>query len=91
MICYIIEVDSPNIITHNKYHKCVIRYLLTKYFTMHFVLHGICNRVTNFKKYHVFTILSPKIVFERTQIACSLIMKFSVFMSYFICILQENF
>ena len=36
---------------------------------------------------HVFTILNPKIVFEETQMTCSLIMKSSAFMSYFICIL----
>jgi hypothetical protein len=36
MTCYIIEVDSLNIITHNKYYKYVIRQFFTKYFKMHF-------------------------------------------------------
>ena len=48
---------------------------------------GNRNRVTNFEKYHVFTILNPKNVFEKIQIACSLIIKSSTFISYFICIL----
>ena len=54
---------------------------------MHFELHGTRNRVTNFKKVHIFTTLSSKIVFEKTQTVCSLIMKSGVFMLYFIYIL----
>ena len=42
---------------------------------MHFELHITHNRVTNFEKVHVFTTLNPKIVFKKTQTACSLIMK----------------
>ena len=54
---------------------------------MHFELHTIRNPITNFKKVHVFTTLSPKIMFEKTQTAYSLIMKSDAFMSYFIYIL----
>ena len=39
---------------------------------MHFKLYGTCNHVTNFEKGHIFTTLSPKIMFEKTQTACSL-------------------
>jgi hypothetical protein len=79
MTCYIIEVDAPNIITHNKYYKCVTRSFLTKSkCTSNCTGHR--NRVTNFKKFQVFTTLSPKFVFENTQIACSLIMKYGAFM-----------
>jgi hypothetical protein len=49
MTRYIIEVDSPNIIAHNKYYKCV----------------GTSYRVSNFEKGHVFTTLSAKITFEK--------------------------
>ena len=49
------------------------------------------NYVTNFEKVQVFTTLSPKIMFDKTQITCSLIMKFGTFMSYFTWILEENF
>ncbi len=38
---------------------------------MHFELHWTGNRVTNFEKIHGFTTLSSKIVFEKTQTACS--------------------
>jgi hypothetical protein len=48
---------------------------------------GYRNRVTNFEKCHVFTTLSKKIVFEKIQTVCSLIMKSGAFMSYFIYIL----
>ena len=34
---------------------------------MHFELHGTRNHVTNFEKGHIFTTLSPKIVFEKTK------------------------
>ena len=54
---------------------------------MHFELHRTRNRVTNFEKVHVFITLNSKIVFEKTQITCSLIMKSGAFMSYFIYIL----
>ena len=54
---------------------------------MHFELHKTRNRVTNFEKVYVFMTLNLKIVFEKTQTACSLIMKSSAFMSYFIYIL----
>jgi hypothetical protein len=34
------------------------------------------------KKCHVFMVLNPKIVFEKIQTACFLIMKYSAFMLY---------
>ena len=58
---------------------------------MHFELHKTRIHVIDFEKGHVFTTLSPKIVFKKTQTACYLIMKYAAFMLYFICILQENF
>ena len=39
------------------------------------------------KKVTSFTTLSPKIVFEETQMTCSLIIKYDAFISYFIYIL----
>ncbi len=46
------------------------------------------NHVIIFEKCHIFfTTLSPKTVFEKTKIPCSLIMNSAAFMSYFICIL----
>ena len=54
------------------------------------VYEGVSNpnyHVINFAKNHVITTLNPKIMFEETQMTCSLIMKFGVFMSYFIYIL----
>ena len=48
---------------------------------------GYRNRVINFEKCHIFMTLHPKFVFEKTEIVCSLIMKYGAFMSYFICIL----
>jgi hypothetical protein len=58
---------------------------------MHFKLHRTRNRVTNFEKVHVFMTLSPKIVFEKTQIACSLIMKFVTFMHTLFIFCKKNF
>ena len=52
---------------------------------------GHRNRVTNFEKDQIFTTLSPKIMFDKTQTMCSLIMKSGAFMSYFTWILEENF
>ncbi len=40
---------------------------------MHFELHKTHNHVTSFEKVHVFMTLSPKIMFEKPQTACSLI------------------
>ena len=54
---------------------------------MHFELHGTHNHVINFEKGHIFTTLSPKTVFDKTKTTCSLIMKSTTFMVYFICIL----
>ena len=54
---------------------------------MNFELHETRNHVTNFEKGHIFMTLSPKIVFEKTKTACSLILKSATFMSYFIYIL----
>jgi hypothetical protein len=54
---------------------------------MHFELHKTRNRIANFEKIHVFMTLNSKFVFEKTQTACCLIMKFGAFMSYFIYIL----
>ena len=45
------------------------------------------NRVISFEKCHVFTNLSPKTMFEETQMTCSLIMKAGTFMSYYVFIL----
>ena len=43
------------------------------------------------KMCHVFTILNPKIVFEETQMTCSLIMKSSAFMSSLFAFCEKNF
>ena len=51
------------------------------------ITHDIVIVLLILKKDHIFTTLNPKFVFEKTQIACSLIIKYSVFMLYFIFIL----
>jgi hypothetical protein len=51
------------------------------------IAHDIVIVLLILKKGHIFTTLNPKFVFEKTQTACSLIIKYSAFMSYFIFIL----
>ena len=65
MICYIIEIDFLNIINvlEDNYLQNILKC------TSNCTLHRNC--ATNFEKDHVFTTLSPKFLFEKTQNACS--------------------
>ena len=51
------------------------------------ITHDIVIMLLILKKCHIFTTLNPKFVFEKTQTACSSIIKYGAFMSYFIFIL----
>ena len=57
MTYHIIEVDYSNIITHNKYYKCIIRCISN--------CTGHHNRVTNFEKCHVFSTLNLKLYLKK--------------------------